>query len=79
MGLDVRQFLQQMLEVLRPVVEAEPLPERGEIALDMARTPAIRLLYVPFETGKAQQYSRPAKFQCCVNSKSSGRTVSRGP
>src|SRR5206468_9483104 len=34
MGLDVRQFLDQMRDVLRPIVEASPLPSQGSIALE---------------------------------------------
>jgi hypothetical protein len=62
MGLDVKGFLERMREVLRPVVEKDPLPPSGEIALDASRAPRISLLYDPFETGEAQRYSRPAKF-----------------
>jgi uncharacterized protein len=59
MGLDVRQFLAAMESVLEPVIAASPLPQRGEIQLDVARTPKITLLYDPFETGEAQRYNRP--------------------
>jgi hypothetical protein len=62
MGLDWKTFLEQMREVLRPVVEADPLPQRGEIALDVSRAPKIALIYDPFETGEAQKYARPEKF-----------------
>src|SRR3954447_22228764 len=34
MGLDVTRFLADVREVLRPVIEADPLPEKGTIALD---------------------------------------------
>ena len=61
MGLDVVKFLNEMREVLRPVVEAEPLAQRGEIELDLTRCPKIELLYDPFETGEAQRYSKPSK------------------
>jgi len=61
MGLDVPGFLGAMREVLRPVIEADPLPKRGEIELDLARCPKIELLYDPFERGEAQKYSRPQK------------------
>src|SRR3954465_7545157 len=37
MGLAVPPFLAAMREVLRPVVEADPLPEKGQIELDAAR------------------------------------------
>lgn len=59
MGLNVKQFLGQMQAVLRPVLEANPLPERGQIELDVTLAPTIELTYDPFETGEAQQYSRP--------------------
>lgn len=59
MGLDVTMFLQQMREVLRPVVEADPLPEKGQIELDASKAPQIALRYDPFETGEALRYSRP--------------------
>ena len=62
MGLDVVKFLGEMCEVLRPVVELDPLPERGAIALDLETTPKIGLLYDPFETGEAARYARPEKF-----------------
>src|SRR3954452_19734646 len=31
MGLDVTKFLAEMREALRPVIEADPLPEKGAI------------------------------------------------
>jgi hypothetical protein len=62
MGLDVSGFLAGMREVLRPVVEAQPLPESGTIALDARLAPKIELIYDPFETGEAQRYSKPDKF-----------------
>jgi len=62
MGLDVKSFLARMHEVLRPVLEAKPLPERGVIELDASRAPRIELVYDPFETGEAQRYARPSKF-----------------
>ena len=62
MGLDVSRFLSAMCDALRPVVEAEPLPEKGEIQLDLSRTPKIELAYDPFASGEAQRYSRPEKF-----------------
>src|SRR5437773_6521070 len=43
MGLDVAGFLAAMREVLRPVIEADPLPEKGEIVLDASRVPRIEL------------------------------------
>ena len=62
MGLEVKKFLAQMRDVLRPVVEADPLPQTGSIQLDPARAPTISLLYDPFETGEADRYRRPEKF-----------------
>ena len=62
MGLDVTKFLAEMREALRPVTEADPLPEKGTIDLDLARVPTIALEYDPFENGEAQRYSRPEKF-----------------
>jgi uncharacterized protein len=59
MGLDVTKFLADMREVLRPVVEADPVPEKGDILLDPARVPKIELKYDPFEAGEAQRYARP--------------------
>ena len=62
MGLDVNKFLAAMRESLRPVIEANPLPDKGEIELDVSRTPRIELSYDPFANGEAQRYSRPEKF-----------------
>ena len=62
MGLDVPAFLTAMREVLRPVVEADPLPQKGEIRLDPARVPRIELKYDPFATGEAAKYRGPEKF-----------------
>jgi predicted metal-dependent hydrolase len=59
MGLDLKGFLAEMREVLRPVLEADPLPAKGEIELDPARVPKIALKYDPFETGEAARFSRP--------------------
>ncbi len=61
MGLNVPAFLTQMREILRPVIEAEPVPERGEIELDLSRCPKIELVYDPFENGEAQKFIRPQK------------------
>src|SRR3954465_9963781 len=47
MGLDVTTFLDDMRDVLRPVIEADPLPEKGRIELDLSRTPKIKLQYDP--------------------------------
>jgi len=55
MGLNVEEFLKKMAETIRPVIEAKPIPERGEIALDLTRVPTIELQYDPFETGEAQR------------------------
>jgi predicted metal-dependent hydrolase len=62
MGLDVTAFLSDMREALQPVLEANPVPKRGEIELDLSRTPKIALIYDPFVTGEAEQYNRPEKF-----------------
>jgi len=62
MGLDVTKFLADMRESLRPVLDADPLPEKGRIELDLSRVPKIELSYDPFETGEAQRYSKPEKF-----------------
>ena len=62
MGLDVQQFLADMHQSLRPVLEADPFPEKGQIELDLSRVPKIELSYDPFETGEAQRYSKPEKF-----------------
>ena len=59
MGLDVRSFLEKMHAALRPVLEANPLPQRGEIELNLATTPKIALSYDPFETGEAQRFRGP--------------------
>ena len=62
MGLDVKQFLKDMHEVLSPVVEANPLPEKGTIQLDVGRVKKMELKYDPFANGEADGYSRPEKF-----------------
>ena len=62
MGLEVRAFLKRMHEILRPVIEADPLPEKGQIELDVSQAPKFELIYDPFETGEAQKYAAPAKF-----------------
>ena len=62
MGLDVAKFLGEMRGALRPVIEAEPLPEKGSIELDVSRAPRIKLLYDPFQNGEAERYNRPEKF-----------------
>ena len=62
MGLDVKKFLHDMENVLRPVVSASPLREKGAIDLDFSLTPKIKLDYDPFETGEAARYSRPEKL-----------------
>ncbi len=58
MGLAVQDFLHRMKEVLRPVVDANPFPDRGQIKLDLSTCPKIELLYDPFETGEAEKYNR---------------------
>ena len=62
MGLDVKRFLEEMHEVLRPVLEADPVPEKGAIELDLSRVKKIELAYDPFENGEAERYSRPGTF-----------------
>ena len=62
MGLDVTRFLADMHEVLRPVLEANPLPAAGGIELDVSRLKKLELVYDPFENGEADRYSRPEKF-----------------
>jgi|SRR5687768_8681308 hypothetical protein len=59
MGLDVKSFLVAMHEALRPVLDAVPPPQKGEIALDYSRVPKIELRYDPFESGEAMKYSSP--------------------
>jgi predicted metal-dependent hydrolase len=61
MGLDVGDFLGRMKQALLPVLLANPLPQKGEIALDAASVPVISLIYDPFESGEAQQFARAAK------------------
>jgi hypothetical protein len=60
MGLDVRKFLAAMDAVLKPIITANPLPERGEIELDPSAPPKIELEYDPFETGEAQRLNKPS-------------------
>jgi uncharacterized protein len=62
MGLEVGSFLDAMHRALKPVVEKNPLPEKGEIALDLMTVPKIELKYDPFENGEAGRYSKPEKF-----------------
>ena len=59
MGLDLQAFLAAMHDVLRPVLEADPLLGKGEIQLDPASVPTIQLAYDPFETGESEKYNRP--------------------
>src|SRR5690242_16721496 len=59
MGLDVTSFLAAMHQVLKPVIEANPLPEKGKITLDPARVPKIALKYDPFEIDEAARYNSP--------------------
>jgi predicted metal-dependent hydrolase len=47
MGLDVRSFLEQMHQMLQPIVKASPIPQKGQIHLDMAKTPQIVLINQP--------------------------------
>jgi hypothetical protein len=62
MGLDVKKFLGEMHQALEPVITQNPLPERGEIELDLTRVPKIELQYDPFANGEAARFSRPEKF-----------------
>jgi hypothetical protein len=62
MGLDVTKFLGAMREALQPVLDAQPLPEKGEIELDLTRVPKIELTYDPFANGEAERFNRPQKF-----------------
>jgi hypothetical protein len=59
MGLDVTNFLAEMRQTLQPVIEADPIPKRGEIVLDESKCPTIELAYDPFVTGEASRYNRP--------------------
>jgi predicted metal-dependent hydrolase len=59
MGLEVRKFLSAMHEALRPVLEATPVPEKGQIQLDESHVPRIELKYDPFANGEAERYNRP--------------------
>src|ERR1051325_7357753 len=59
MGLDVKKSLAQMEDVLRPVVTADPLPEKGQITLDFSLVPKIELEYDPFENGAAARFNSP--------------------
>ena len=58
MGLNVKDFLAKMHAALRPVLDANPLPPRGAITLDLSTAPHIELNYDPFERGEAQRYNR---------------------
>jgi predicted metal-dependent hydrolase len=62
MGLDLKTFLERMHAVLRPVLEADPFPGKGQIRLDHAAVPRIELIYDPFETGEAEKFARPERF-----------------
>src|SRR3954447_18795647 len=52
MGLDVEDFLSRMKEALTPVLDANPLPEKGQIELRAETAPKIALIYDPFENGE---------------------------
>ena len=58
MGLDVQTFLRKMHDVLKPVIDASPIPEKGAIHFDPTLAPYIELQYDPFESGEAQKYDR---------------------
>ncbi len=49
MGLEIAPFLASMHSTLRPVLEAHPLPARGEIHFDPTHAPKIVLLHDPFD------------------------------
>ena len=59
MGLDVKSFLAAMRDALRPVLDADPLPPKGQVALDPARVPTIELAGDPFDTGQTLKHTRP--------------------
>jgi hypothetical protein len=61
MGLDISHFLADMHDVLRPVLDANPPKQKGEIELEAARVRKIELLYDPFQNGEAERYSKPQK------------------
>src|SRR5438046_10500624 len=44
MGLDVTRFLAEMHEALRPVLGADPVPEKGTIRADRPRGPTHEVL-----------------------------------
>jgi len=62
MGLDVSAFLSAMKLTRGPVLEANPVPEKGRITLDLATVPRIELKYDPFETGEAERVGKMGKF-----------------
>jgi hypothetical protein len=62
MGLELNNFKEKMKLALRPVLEARPLPSRGEISLDYSSVPTISLIYDPFSNGEAEKYNHPEKF-----------------
>ena len=62
MGLKVPEFLASMKQVLSPVLNADPIPEKGAITLDESTVPTIELVYDPFENGEAAKYSKPEIF-----------------
>lgn len=51
LGLEIEPFLNQMRQVLRPVLEMPIPPEPGALELDLARSPAMVLLHDPFAMG----------------------------
>lgn len=61
MGLEIKPFLDGMHAVLAPVLDANPLPAKGEISLDASLAPQIALQYDPFETCEAQLYAKPTE------------------
>ncbi|HYO07885.1 MAG TPA: DUF309 domain-containing protein [Tepidisphaeraceae bacterium] len=61
MGLDLGGLLAAMHAALRPVIEASPVPEKGQIAFDAETAPTIALRYDPFETGEAARLDQQAR------------------
>lgn len=58
MGLNLARFMREMETALRPVLSANPLPPKGQIALDLSTAPKINLEYDPFESGEAERYNQ---------------------
>ena len=56
MGLHVQALLAAMRRALAPVLDADPLPQRGQSTLDLATAPRIELDHDPFAAGDAAHY-----------------------